>query len=71
MACVVDHLVPHRGDRLLFWDASNWQSLCESCHNRKTARADGGFGREAPQESLLKPHCGPCVEQDFSGRGFA
>ncbi|WP_186318376.1 HNH endonuclease, partial [Bacillus pumilus] len=23
---------------------SNWQPLCASCHNRKTAKEDGGFG---------------------------
>lgn len=34
---VVDHIIPHRGDRKLFWDKSNWQALCETCHNRKTA----------------------------------
>jgi len=36
-ATVVDHIVPHRGDKQLFWDVSNWQALCERCHNRKTA----------------------------------
>lgn len=41
---VVDHVVPHRGDRKLFWDSSNWQALCKSCHDIKTAREDGGFG---------------------------
>ena len=30
---VVDHIIPHRGDRKLFWDRSNWQSLCSRCHN--------------------------------------
>ena len=35
---VVDHVVPHRGDPRLFWDYSNWQPLCEECHNRKTMR---------------------------------
>lgn len=30
---VVDHVVPHRGDERLFWDARNWQSLCHWCHN--------------------------------------
>lgn len=35
---VTDHIVPHRGDMKLFWDRSNWQALCEGCHNRKTAR---------------------------------
>ncbi|MDW3204587.1 MAG: HNH endonuclease signature motif containing protein [Alphaproteobacteria bacterium] len=44
-ATVVDHIVPHKGDRALFWDRSNWQAGCETCHNRKTAREDGGFGR--------------------------
>lgn len=44
-ATVVDHKVAHRGDLSLFWDQSNWQSLCKSCHDRKTATVDGGFGR--------------------------
>jgi 5-methylcytosine-specific restriction protein A len=43
-ATVVDHKMPHRGDRALFWDSSNWQSMAKACHDRKTAREDGGFG---------------------------
>lgn len=54
----VDHKVPHRlaeamaredaaaisaGWRL-FWDQGNWQTLCKSCHDTKTAAEDGGFG---------------------------
>lgn len=46
-ATVVDHKVPHRGDRSLFWDSSNWQSMAKACHDRKTARDDGGFGNQA------------------------
>lgn len=42
----VDHITPHNGDQELFWDHDNWQALCESCHNRKTAREDGGFGNK-------------------------
>lgn len=42
-ATVVDHIVPHRGDKALFWDRSNWQPLCKPCHDRKTATEDGGF----------------------------
>ncbi len=34
---VVDHIEPHRGNMNLFWDVENWQSLCKTCHNRKTA----------------------------------
>jgi 5-methylcytosine-specific restriction protein A len=43
-ASVVDHIVPHRGDPRLFWDATNWQGLCKPHHDAKTAREDGGFG---------------------------
>jgi 5-methylcytosine-specific restriction protein A len=46
-ATVVDHIQPHKGDRNLFWSRSNWQSLCETHHNRKTAMEDGGFGNGA------------------------
>jgi len=40
----VDHITPHRGDRRLFWDRTNWQPLCHPCHSVKTATEDGGFG---------------------------
>lgn len=33
----VDHVVPHKGDPVLFWDEEgNWQSLCASCGSRKS-----------------------------------
>ena len=35
-ATVVDHVVPHRGDKRLFWDENNWQPLCKGCHDKKT-----------------------------------
>ncbi|WP_435988546.1 HNH endonuclease signature motif containing protein [Sulfitobacter sp. SH24] len=37
-ATEVDHIEPHKGDRARFFDRSNWQALCKSCHSRKTAR---------------------------------
>jgi len=37
---VVDHIVPHRGDVMLFWDCRNWQTLCRKCHTAKTARGE-------------------------------
>ncbi|MEY8205403.1 MAG: HNH endonuclease signature motif containing protein [Bermanella sp.] len=42
-ATVVDHIIPHRGDKQLFWDKTNWQPLCKRCHDHKTATEDGGF----------------------------
>ena len=35
-ATVVDHIIPHRGDPVLFWDENNWQPLCRDCHGEKT-----------------------------------
>jgi len=33
----VDHILPHRGNKELFWDQSNWQPLCKSHHGKKSA----------------------------------
>lgn len=30
-ATVVDHVEPHKGDMVKFWNSSNWQPLCEWC----------------------------------------
>ena len=40
----LDHIRPHKGNAELFWDPANWQALCASCHSRKTAKEDGGYG---------------------------
>ena len=45
LAEVVDHIIPHRGDMMLFWDSRNWQGLTKADHDRKTATEDSGFGR--------------------------
>lgn len=37
VASVTDHKQPHLSNYQLFWDESNWQPLCEKCHNRKSA----------------------------------
>lgn len=38
MATDVDHIVDHKGSWALFSDPGNLESLCHSCHSRKTAR---------------------------------
>jgi len=43
-ATVVDHIIPHKGDERLKRDTGNMQSLCEGCHNAKSARERGGGG---------------------------
>jgi 5-methylcytosine-specific restriction protein A len=42
-ATVTDHRIPHRGNLSLFWDRKNWQPLCKSDHDRKTATIDTSF----------------------------
>ena len=43
VATVVDHIISvnQGGD---FWDPNNHQPMCKPCHDRKTAKEDGGFG---------------------------
>ncbi len=49
-ATVVDHVIPHQGDKALFWDTSNWQPLCKMHHDSHKQRDDrrhGGEGRKS------------------------
>lgn len=43
LATEVDHVIPHRGNSVLFWDEGNWQPLCKHHHSRKTATEDSTF----------------------------
>lgn len=36
----VDHIVKHEGDARRFWDRSNLQGMCASCHAKKTKRGE-------------------------------
>ena len=45
-ANVADHIIPHKGDKRLFYDDNNLQSLCDSCHGAKSAREKGGWDTE-------------------------
>jgi 5-methylcytosine-specific restriction protein A len=45
-ATEVDHIIPHRGDMVLFWDETNWQPLCKPHHSAKTMREVQERGRE-------------------------
>lgn len=46
-ASVVDHIVAHKGDQVLFWDTDNWQALCKPHHDStKQAEETHGFSSE-------------------------
>ena len=47
----VDHIIPHRGNRELFWDSSNWQSLCHECHSKKSYTERHSTGRKKIPEA--------------------
>ena len=46
-ANVCDHIKPHKGDTVLFYDYANTQSLCKPCHDIHKHRAEiGSFERQ-------------------------
>lgn len=42
-ATVVDHVRPHKGDMVLFFDPGNLQSLCAPCHDGIKRRMELGL----------------------------
>ena len=40
MATIVDHIRPHKGVETLFFDETNWQSLCKPCHDGAKAELE-------------------------------
>lgn len=50
-ASVVDHIKPHRGDQVLFWDKANWQPLCKPHHDSDKARLERGTRERAKFDS--------------------
>ncbi len=42
-ATVVDHIIPHRGDKYLFWDSKNWRSLCRTHHDSDAKKKDNAI----------------------------
>ena len=61
-ATVVDHITPHKGDHNKFNDMSNLQSLCRSCHSRKSSAYDGAFGnlrKPQGQNTRVRVHPAP------------
>lgn len=42
IADIVDHIRPHKGDRALFFDPDNLQSLCKTCHDSTKKRIELG-----------------------------
>jgi 5-methylcytosine-specific restriction protein A len=43
-ATILSHVKAHNGDYDMFWDPTNWEGLCVSCHATVSAKCDGGYG---------------------------
>ena len=54
VATIVDHVIPHKGDRVLFNDVRNWQPLCKAHHDRTKQRVDvHGYSTEVDPSTGL------------------
>ena len=66
VATVVDHVTPHRGNQVLFWDTSNWQPLCKRCHDGRKQREES---RIELRPSLPRPACRVVLVAGAPGSG--
>lgn len=62
---VVDHIEPHRGNLELFWDESNWETLCRCpCHDVDKQRHEQRGGTGAEWRRYLLSEIKRCGTQD-------
>jgi 5-methylcytosine-specific restriction protein A len=52
---VGDHITAHRGDAALFWDDTNLQCLCKTCHDSIKQREE----RSGTEGGWVKPYTPP------------
>lgn len=46
-------MIPHQGDRALFWDSGNWRALCSACHAAKSATEHGKAIKRRPRVTIV------------------
>lgn len=51
---VTDHIVPHRGDEVLFWDRSNWQSACNLHHSQVKQKLEAMWDKGTIKPDALR-----------------
>lgn len=50
LANTVDHIEPHRGDSLKFWNHRNLQSLCATCHSSMKQMIENAKGNKVQND---------------------
>ena len=68
LANVLDHIVPVRLDPSNFWNVDNWQGLCRSCHDHKSATIDKQIYAPPPQPEVYKNIVKELLK-DYADRG--
>lgn len=68
---VVDHVVPHRGDMLIFWDRSKWQPACGWHHTVVKQRLERLFtaGKIGEADLWLNSEVAIRLSNDLSAEG--
>jgi hypothetical protein len=59
MHLVVNHRIPHRGDKALFWDRKNWEVACPDHHDIRIQQEEHGTvksGTDAAGRPLAADH---------------
>jgi 5-methylcytosine-specific restriction protein A len=52
---VVDHVKPHKGDKMLFWDVdNNWQPACDAHHSVVKQRLEQAYAEGRATEADLR-----------------
>jgi 5-methylcytosine-specific restriction protein A len=59
---VVDHVIPHKGDRGLMWDKRNWQPSCRFHHDVVKQRLEDLYANGAVNEIELRLDSAKSVE---------
>jgi 5-methylcytosine-specific restriction endonuclease McrA len=50
---IVDHILDHRGNIVLFFDPGNVHGVCKPCHDEKTGRMHGSGDRKPEQPAIV------------------
>jgi 5-methylcytosine-specific restriction protein A len=67
---VVDHIIPHKGDRARFWDRKNWQPGCKRCHDGVKATLEGLFERGTISVAALQLNSATAVSLSLRARAL-
>jgi 5-methylcytosine-specific restriction endonuclease McrA len=51
---VTDHVIPHGGDMVIFWDRDRWQPLCKWHHDVVKQKLEGLYARGEAKASDLR-----------------